>query len=93
MKGLLFHKSLGGVMQTQNIQYIADITQASALENIYYVVTILGTMIVIMGAISAIWRYKTATSLDELMSEGADQVVFQFGRVAEQFANMVLTLI
>lgn len=80
-------------MQTQNIQYIADITQASALENIYYVVTILGTMIVIMGAISAIWRYKTATSLDELMSEGADQVVFQFGRVAEQFANMVLTLI
>lgn len=80
-------------MQIQVIQHIADKTQASALENIYYVVTILGTMIVIMGAISAVWRYKTATPLDELMSEGADRVVFQFGRVVEQFANMIFALI
>ena len=74
MKGLLLHKSSREIMNIQIARYIVESATTSGLENPYYVVTIIGTLIVIVGAFGALYRYATATPLDKLMMEGIDRV-------------------
>jgi membrane protein len=74
MKGLLLYKSSREIMNIQIVRYIAESATTSGLENLYYVVTIIGTLIVIVGALGALYRYATATPLDKLMMEGIDRV-------------------